>query len=303
VVTNDLLIEGVHFNLAYTPLNHLGYKSVIVNISDVLAMNAYPRQILVSFAISNRFSLEAIEELYKGIKIACEEYNIDLIGGDTCPSTKGLFISITAIGSANKDDIVYRSGARINDVLCVTGNLGAAFMGLQLLERENEIFKADPLIQPSLVGYEYILQRQLRPQARIDIIKLLKELGVKPTSLIDISDGLSSESLHLCNNSGLGCKIYEEKIPIALETIQMANEFGLEPIVCALNGGEDYELLFSVSTLDFKKIQNTSGIAAIGHFTAKEEGLKLVTYNGSEIELSPKGWNGFINKSLDTTNQ
>jgi thiamine-monophosphate kinase len=296
VVTNDLLIEGIHFNLAYTPLKHLGYKSVTVNISDVLAMNACPRQVLVSFAVSNRFGIEAIDELYKGIKSACTDYQVDLVGGDTCPSSKGLFISITAIGGAKKENIVFRSGATINDVLCVTGSLGAAYMGLQLLERENAIFKADPLIQPNLDGNEYILQKQLQPQARMDIIQFFKEQGIKPTSMIDISDGLSSETLHLCKNSGLGCNLFEEKIPIAEETIKMANEFGIEPIVCALNGGEDYELLFSVSPSDYGKIQNNQEIMAIGHFTAKEEGFKLITRNGSAIDLSPKGWNGFTKK-------
>jgi thiamine-monophosphate kinase len=293
VVTTDLLIEGVHFNLAYTPLKHLGYKAAVVNISDILAMNAFPKQLLVSFAVSNRFSIEALEELYEGIKIACKEYGTDLVGGDTCSSQKGLFLSITAIGSAQKDEIVYRGGAKINDILCVTGNLGAAYMGLQLLERENRIFLQDPLIKPNLDGYDYILERQLRPIARIDMILYFKNQGIIPTSMIDISDGLSSETIHLCTNSGLGCKIFADKIPIANETSKMAAELNMEPVVCALNGGEDYELLFSISPFDFKKIQECHEITPIGHFVAKEEGLKLVLSNIQSVDLSPKGWNAF----------
>jgi len=294
VVTNDLLIEGVHFNLAYTPLKHLGYKAAVVNISDVLAMNAFPRQLLVSFAASNRFGIEALEELYLGIKIACEEYNVDLVGGDTTSSQKGLFLSITAIGGAQKEEIVYRGGAKTNDIICVTGNLGAAYMGLQLLERENRIFLEDPMIQPNLDGYDYILQRQLRPVARMDIIKYLKEKGIKPTSMIDISDGLSSETIHLCTNSGLGCMLFAEKIPFTDETASMAAEINMEPIVCALNGGEDYELLFSIEPSDFEKIRDNNEITPIGHFVPKEEGVKLMLNNTQSIDLSPKGWNSFV---------
>jgi thiamine-monophosphate kinase len=293
VVTNDLLVEGIHFNLAYTPLKHLGYKAVVVNVSDVIAMNAFPRQIIVSLAVSNRFGVDAIEELYEGIKIACDEYDIDLVGGDTSSSPKGLFLSITAIGSAFKEDIVYRSGAAVNDILCVTGNLGASYIGLQLLERENRIFLEDPQIQPNLVGYDYILQRQLRPQARIDIISYFREKEIKPTSMIDISDGLSSETIHLCNNSSLGCNLFAEKFPIASETKEMAEEFNIEPVVCALNGGEDYELLFSLSPADYEKVKNNSEITAIGHFTAREKGLKLILSNEQVVDLSPKGWNAF----------
>jgi thiamine-monophosphate kinase len=296
VVTNDLLIEGVHFNLAYTPLKHLGYKSVIVNISDILAMNAIPRQILVSFAVSNRFGVEALDELYLGIKIACDEYGVDLVGGDTSSSPRGLFLSITAIGSQKKEEIVYRKGAQENDILCVTGNLGAAYIGLQLLERENEVFKVDPNIQPSLIGNDYILQRQLRPQARLDIIRFFKEQQIIPTSMIDISDGLSSEIMHLCLNSGLGCKIFEDKIPIADETVQMADEFGIEPLVCALSGGEDYELLFSIKPADFKKIEKNQEIIAIGHFTPVNSGIKLITKSGNFIDLSNQGWKAFSEK-------
>jgi len=295
VVTNDLLIEGVHFNLAYTPLKHLGYKAAVVNISDILAMNAFPKQLLVSFAVSNRFGIEALEELYQGIKIACEEYGTDLVGGDTSSSQKGLFLSVTAIGSAQKDEIVYRSGAKVNDILCVTGNLGAAYMGLQLLERENRIFLQDPMIQPNLDGFDYILERQLRPRARIDIIKYLKEIRVRPTSMIDISDGLSSEIIHLCTNSGVGCMLFAEKIPIVDETSKMAAELNMEPIVCALNGGEDYELLFSISPSDYEKIKDNNEISVIGHFVPQEEGLKLVLSNVQVVDLSPKGWNAFGN--------
>jgi len=296
VVTNDLLVEGVHFDLGYTPLKHLGYKSVVVNISDVLAMNAIPRQVVVSIAVSNRFNLEAIEELYKGIHIACDEYGVDLVGGDTTSSNKGLFLSVTAIGGAPKEKLVYRSGAQTNDVLCVTGDLGGAYMGLQLLERENQLFKVDPNIQPDLSGNDYILQRELRPKARVDIINYLGAQGVKPTSMIDISDGLSSETIHLCINSEKGCKIFEDKIPIAHETAEMSNEFGIEPAICALNGGEDYELLFSINPSDYEKIRSNISISAIGHFTETTEGMNLVGKDGTKIPLDAQGWNAFLNK-------
>ena len=296
VVTTDLLIEGVHFNLAYTPLKHLGYKAVSVNISDVLAMNALPKQILVSIAVSNRFGLEAIEELYKGIHLACKDYGVDLVGGDTSSSVKGLFISITAIGSVSKDKIAYRSGANVKDILCVTGDLGAAYMGLQLLERENKIYKSDPLIQPDLSGFDYPLQRQLKPIARLDIVNYLKENDIVPTSMIDVSDGLSSESIHLCINSDKGCRIYENKIPIASQTVDLAMEFGMEPLICALNGGEDYELLFSIKPADFHKIKKHHEITAIGYFTEKQEGMNLEVENGTAIPLNSQGWNAFLNK-------
>ena len=293
VVTNDLLIEGIHFNLAYVPLKHLGYKAAIVNISDVLAMNAIPRQLIVSFAVSNRFGVEALEELYDGIKAACDYYHVDLVGGDTTSSPKGLFLSVSAIGGAKKENIVYRKGAGKNDILCVTGTLGAAYMGLQLLERENKIFLSDPKIQPQLEGYDYILQRQLRPEARIDLIRFFRDKKIIPTSMIDISDGLSSETIHLCNNSGVGCNIFEDKIPIADETVQVANEFGIEPLMCALNGGEDYELLFSVKPSDYEKIIDNPEISVIGHFTGENDGFRIVMQNGSSLDLSPKGWNSF----------
>jgi thiamine-monophosphate kinase len=296
VITNDLLVEGVHFDLGYTPLKHLGYKLVVVNVSDVLAMNAVPRQIVVSLAVSNRFNLEAIEELYKGIYIACDEYGVDLVGGDTTSSTKGLFLSVTAIGSSPKEKLVYRTGANENDILCVTGDLGGAYMGLQLLERENQLFKADPEIQPDLSGNDYILQRQLRPRARMDIINYLNAEGIRPTSMIDISDGLSSEAIHLCVNSGKGCKVFEHKIPIAPETVAMADEFGIEPAICALNGGEDYELLFSIKPSDYEKIRSNASITAVGHFTSKSEGMNLVGKDGTKIPLDAQGWNAFLNK-------
>ncbi len=295
VVTTDLLIEGVHFNLAYTPLMHLGYKAVTVNVSDIVAMNAVAKQILVSIAVSNRFGIEAIEELYKGIHQACKDYRIDLVGGDTSSSVQGLLISITAIGEAEKNKIAYRSGANEKDIICVTGDLGAAYMGLQLLERENKIFKEDPLIQPDLTGFEYIIQRQLMPKARTDIQHYFSVNNIIPTSMIDISDGLSSEAIHLCISSDKGCILYEDNIPIAEETIKMAKEFDLESIICALNGGEDYELLFSVKASDFSKLKNNPDIKAIGYFTNKEMGMNLEFKNGKSIPLKSQGWNAFLN--------
>ena len=290
VVTTDLLTEGVHFNLMYVPLKHLGYKAVVVNLSDVYAMNAIPKQITVSIAISKRFDLEAIEQIYEGIHQACENYSVDLVGGDTTSSLTGLTISITAIGSAPKEKLVYRSGARPNDLLCVTGDLGGAYMGLQLLERENEVFKVNPKMQPKLEGYDYILQRQLKPEARKDMVEAFMKIGIQPTSMIDISDGLSSEILHLCKNSGVGCHLYEEKIPYSDQTKALAQEFNINPIVAALNGGEDYELLFTLPLADFDKIKNDPDITIIGHITPKEEGAMLVTTGGSLIPLQAQGW-------------
>ena len=291
VITTDLLVEGIHFNLMYTPLRHLGYKSVVVNLSDVYAMNAIPKQITVSIAISSKFAVEHIEQIYAGIKLACEHYNVDLVGGDTSSSLTGLVISITAIGEAKKEDIVYRNTAKKNDVICVTGNLGAAYMGLQLLEREKEIFKSNPEVQPTLEGHDYILQRQLKPEARKEIIELLKELGVKPTAMIDISDGLSSEIMHICKKSDLGCKIFQDKIPIDESTSQMANEFNIEPLIAALNGGEDYELLFTIDINDFDKIKDQQMIHPLGHIADKEHGMILITNAGQSIELKAQGWN------------
>ncbi len=291
VVTTDMLVEGVHFNLAYVPLKHLGYKSVIVNLSDIYAMNAIPSQILVSIAVSNRFPVEALEELYEGIKIACKNYKVDLVGGDTTSSTSGLVISITAIGTAKKEDIVYRNGAHENDLLVVSGDLGAAYLGLQVLERENEVFKVNPNVQPDLAQYDYLVGRQLKPEAGKHIVELLKALDVKPTSMIDISDGLSSEILHLSKHSGYGFKIYEEKIPLDPVVIKTAEEFSINPVTCALNGGEDYELLFTVAQSDFPKIKGNPNLTVIGH-TTEQNAENYLMLNGSDsaVPLTAQGW-------------
>ena len=295
VVTTDLLTEGIHFNLMYVPLKHLGYKAVVVNLSDVFAMNATPRQITVSLAISTKFSLEAIEELYSGIHLACEKYGVDLIGGDTTSSLTGLTISVTAIGEANEEELVYRSGAKVTDLVCVTGDLGGAYMGLQLLERENEVFKVNPNQKPQFEGYDYILERQLKPEARSDIKELLKTLDIKPTSMIDISDGLSSETLHLCKASKVGCSIYEEKIPLDRQTKDFAEELSINPLVAALNGGEDYELLFTVPLASYDLIKKEFDITIIGHITPESEGANLITTGGSVIPLQAQGWNPLMN--------
>lgn len=291
VVTTDLLIEGVHFNLAYTPMKHLGYKSVIVNLSDIYAMNCTPKYITLSIAISNRFSFEALEEFYEGVYSACELYNVDLLGGDTSSSNKGMFISVTAIGEGEKDKIVYRSTAKVNDLICVTGNLGAAYMGLQLLERENTIFKANPEIQPDLSGYDYIMRRQLKPEARKEIIELFTEKNIVPTSMIDISDGLSSEILHICNQSKVGCEIHEDRIPIAQETAKMSDEIGMIQTIAALNGGEDYELLFTISLNDYDKIKDIKEISIIGNITELKKGSNLIAKDGTSVPIIAQGWN------------
>lgn len=293
VLTTDLLLEGIHFDLMYTPLKHLGYKAVIVNLSDVCAMNAQARQIVVSIGISSRFSVEDIDALYEGIYLACEKYNVDLVGGDTSSSLTGLTISITAIGEASSSDIVYRNTAQEHDLICVSGNLGAAYMGLQLLEREKEVFKTNPNSQPDLSKYEYLLQRQLKPEARKDINQLLKEHKIKPTAMIDVSDGLSSELLHICTKSDVGCAIYEEKIPIDAETAEAANEMNIEPIISALNGGEDYELLFTVPLEYHKQIENLKKIKIIGHITNKNDGLIMFGKGGNEMPIKAQGWNSF----------
>ncbi len=290
VVSSDLLTEGIHFNLMYVPLKHLGYKAVVVNLSDIYAMNARPRQIMVSLAISGKFSVEAVEELYSGMYLACEKYGIDLIGGDTTSSMTGLTISITAIGEVEKGKAVFRNGAKSNDLLCVTGDLGGAYMGLQLLERENEVFKVNQNIQPQLQGYDYILERQLKPEARADIIAAFEKLGIQPTSMIDISDGLSSEILHLCKNSKLGCNLYEDKIPMDFQTKKMAEELNMNPLVAALNGGEDYELLFTLSLENYEKIKNDPDFTIIGHMTNEKEGADLITGPGTAIPLQAQGW-------------
>lgn len=292
VVTTDLLTEGVHFNLVYVPLKHLGYKAVSVNLSDICAMNAIPRQITVSLAISSKFTVEAIDELYEGIHLACERYGVDLVGGDTTSSLTGLTISITAIGESEEADLVYRNGAKPTDLLCVTGDLGGAYLGLQLLERENELFRLNPTVQPQLSGYDYILGRQLKPEARVDMKEIFKTLNLKPTSMIDISDGLSSEILHLCEDSGVGCRLYEERLSFDPQTQKMADEIHINPLVAALNGGEDYELLFTIPVVDHDKVRNHPDITVIGHMTRKEEGSKLVTSGGlQEIPLHAQGWN------------
>lgn len=291
VVSTDLLTEGVHFNLMYVPLKHLGYKAVVVNLSDIYAMNAQPKQITVSVAISGKFSVEALDELYSGIHLACEKYKVDLVGGDTTSSLTGLTISVTALGEIEKDDVVLRCGAKANDLLCVSGDLGGAYMGLQLLERENEVFKVNENMQPQLEGYDYILERQLKPEARFDVVAAFKKLGIKPTSMIDISDGLSSEIMHLCKKSGVGCSLFEDKVPMDNQTKQMAEELNINPIVAALNGGEDYELLFTLSLDDYEKVKNDPDFTIIGHMTDAAEGVNLVTNAGSAIPLEAQGWN------------
>ncbi len=291
VVSTDLLIEGIHFNLMYVPLKHLGYKAVVVNLSDICAMNAVPKQITVSLAVSGKFSVEAIDKLYSGIKMACEKYNVDLVGGDTTSSLTGLVLSITVLGEVEKADVVFRSGAKPNDLLCVTGDLGGAYMGLQLLERENEVFKVNENMQPQLEGYDYILERQLKPEARVDIISAFTNLGIKPTSMIDISDGLSSEIHHLCKNSSVGCSIYEDKIVLDHQTRAMAEELNINPLVAALNGGEDYELLFTIDMKDYEKIKNDPDFTVIGHMTDLSDGINLITGAGSAIPLEAQGWN------------
>ena len=291
VVTTDLLVEGVHFDLSYMPLKHLGYKAVVVNLSDVYAMNANATQITVSIAVSNRFPLEALEELYAGIETAASVYDVDVIGGDTTSSTSGLLISITALGEVNKEDVVYRNGAKPNDLLVVTGDLGGAYLGLQVLEREKEVFKVNPNSQPDLEMYSYIIERQLRPEARRDIIKLLKDLEVKPTSMIDISDGLSSEVIHLCKQSEVGCDLYENKLPLDPQVISTCEEFKMESTTIALNGGEDYELLMTISQEDFPKIKANPNLTVIGYITEHSAGMHLVTRADTKIPIKAQGWN------------
>lgn len=293
LVSTDMLVEGIHFDLSYVPLKHLGYKSIVVNLSDICAMNGTPKQVTVSIAISSRFSVEAIEELYAGMLLACKNYKVDLVGGDTTSSTSGLIISITALGEAKPENIAYRNGAKEKDLLCVSGDLGGAYMGLQILEREKFVFKENPNIQPDLAGNDYILERQLKPEARVDIVEFLKELQIKPTAMIDVSDGLASEVLHICNQSNLGCEIYEDKIPIDPQTYDRARDFSLDPTVCALSGGEDYELLFTIPMSDYDKVKNLPDISVIGHMTAKEAGVNLITKSGGSHPITAQGWNSF----------
>jgi len=291
VVSTDLLVEGVHFNLAYTPLKHLGYKAIMVNLSDINAMNAIATQVTVSIAVSNRFTLESLEELYSGIRLATNAYKVDLIGGDTTSSTSGLTISVTAIGEVDEKDIVYRNGAKVNDLMVVTGDLGSAYMGLKVLERENEVFKVNPNSQPELDQYTYLVERQLKPESRKDIIKLLKDLDVKPTSMIDVSDGLSSEIIHICKQSDVGCDLYEEKIPIDPQLISTCEEFNIDSTTIALNGGEDYELLFTISQNDYSKIKANPNFTVIGHIQDKNSVPSLITRSNSKIPLKAQGWN------------
>ena len=289
LMTTDMLLEGIHFNLEYVPLKHLGYKAAVVNFSDIYAMNGTPTQITVSLGISKRFSVEDIEALYSGIRLACERYNVDLVGGDTCASMTGLTISITCLGVASEKDIVYRNGAKLNDLICVSGNLGTAYMGLQLLERER-IANSE---QPDFAGKEYLLERQLKPEARRDILEALRKAGVKPTAMMDISDGLSSELMHICSQSNVGCCVYEDKLPIDYEAAALAEEMNLNIVTCALNGGEDYELLFTCSLDDYEKLIPIEDLYIIGHITKPEYGCNLIGRNGEELPLKAQGWNAF----------
>jgi thiamine-monophosphate kinase len=291
VISTDLLVEGVHFDLAYMPLKHLGYKAVVANVSDICAMNATPKQLTVSIAVSNRFPLEALEELFEGITLASKIYNVDIIGGDTTSSQKGLIISITAIGEANLEDIVYRNGAKVSDLLVVSGDIGAAYMGLQVLEREKQVFQVNPNNQPDLEAYTYLIERQLKPEARNDVKELLEKLEIKPTAMIDISDGLSSEILHLCKQSNVGCNLYEEKIPVDPQLINVCEEFNLDITTIALSGGEDYELLFTIAMEDFDKIKGNPNFTIIGHMVEAQEGNHLITRANTKIELKARGWN------------
>lgn len=295
VISTDMFTEGVHFNLGYAPLKHLGYKTIVAGISDIAAMNAVPSQVLVSLAVSNRFPVEAVEELYQGIALACKRYKVDLIGGDTTSSQTGLVINITAIGVEKEENIVKRSGARLNDLLVVTGDLGGAYMGLQILEREHSVYLQNPDMQPEMEGYDYILERQLKPEARTDIRGILTELGIKPTSMIDISDGLASEVLHLSDQSKVGFRVYEEKIPMDGQTISTAEEFNLNPVMTALSGGEDYELLFTIAQEDYDKIKNHPDFTIIGHAVEQEQGNHLVLRGSNElVALTAQGWDAFL---------
>ena len=291
LISTDLLLEGIHFDLAYTPLKHLGYKAIQVNLSDIYAMNGTASQVTVSIGLSSKFPLEAIEELYQGISIACEKYGVDLVGGDTSSSKQGLVISVTSIGYADEKDICYRDGANEGDLLCVSGDLGGAYIGLQLLEREKNIFLENPNIQPDLEGKDYIVERQLKPESRKDIVEALKLMKIKPTSMIDISDGLASEILHICKQSNKGCNLYEEKIPIDPMTYDTARDFGIDPTVSALNGGEDYELLFTIKQSDFEKIKNNPDISIIGHITEASAGCNMISKSEIVHPIIAQGWN------------
>ncbi|WP_156307593.1 thiamine-phosphate kinase [Sphingobacterium endophyticum] len=293
LISTDLLLENVHFDLRYVPLKHLGYKAIQVNLSDIYAMNGIASQVTISIGLSSKFPLEAVEEIYEGALLACQNYNVDLVGGDTSTSTQGLVISVTSIGYADTEHIAYRSAAKEGDLICVSGDLGAAYVGLQLLEREKQIYLENPNIQPDLEGKDYIIERQLKPEARKDIVELLASIDVIPHAMIDVSDGLASEILHICRESNVGCKLYEEKIPIDPMTYETAREFGLDPTVCALSGGEDYELLFTVPQSDFEKIKNNMDISIIGHITEPSEGCMMISKSGNVYEIKAQGWNAF----------
>ena len=296
LVTTDLLLEGIHFDLRYVPLKHLGYKAAIVNFSDIYAMMGTPKQIVVSLGVSSRFTVDHIEELYSGIRLACDLYGVDLVGGDTSASVTGLVISVTCIGEGKKDEIVYRDGAKPTDLICVSGDLGAAYMGLQLLERENRVAaerKTQEPFQPDFAGKEYILERQLKPEARKDIVQMLKDKGILPTSMMDVSDGLSSELLHICKASGVGCRVYEDRIPIDYQTVCMAEEFNMNMVTAAMNGGEDYELLFTVPLTDNEKVEKLEGVKVIGYVTDKDLGAAMITRDGQEMPIRAQGWNAF----------
>ncbi len=301
LVTTDLLLEGIHFDLTYVPLMHLGYKAIVVNLSDVYAMNGTPRQVTVSLGISKRFTLEHIEQLYEGMRIACEHYGVDLVGGDTSASVTGLIISVTCLGEAKHDDIVYRTGARDTDLVCVSGNLGAAYMGLQLLERERRVSAEmkDKDFEPDFTGKEYIIERQLKPEARRDVIEELRELGIRPTAMMDVSDGLSSELLHICKDSGVGCRVYEDRIPIDYQTALMAEELNMNLVTAAMNGGEDYELLFTVPLADHEKVARMKTARLIGHITKAELGSYMVTRDNQELPIQAQGWNAFTPDPAD----
>lgn len=292
VVTTDMLMEGIHFNLMYTPLKHLGYKAAIVNFSDVYSMNARPKQMVISMAVSGKFSVEALQEFYAGLKLACDTYEVDLVGGDTVSSVTGMALSITVIGETGKNKVTYRKGAKVNDLICVTGDLGAAYLGLQILEREKKLFEQTKF-QPKLEGYDYVLKRQLKPEARKDMVTFFEEHNLVPTSMIDISDGLSSELHHLCKQSDTGCKIFQNKIPVEERAEVVANELNLEPLICALNGGEDYELLFTMPLESYDKLMMNRDISIIGHITDKSEGLYMITESDTAIELRAQGWNAY----------
>lgn len=299
LISTDMLVQGVHFDLTYVPLKHLGYKAAVVNFSDIYAMNGKPEQMVVSLAVSSKFSVEALEELYAGMLIACERYGVDLVGGDTCSSTSGLVINVSIMGTVAKEKVTYRSTAEEKNLLVVSGDLGGAYIGLQILEREKEIFKENPNFKPELEGVDYVLERQLKPEARQDVVELLEKLGVKPTAMIDISDGLASEAIHLAQKSDLGIRIYEEKIPIDPVTHNKVLEFELDPTTIALNGGEDYELLFAIKASDYDKIKANPNLTVIGHFTEKGSGVKLITNSNNEVDITAQGWDAFLNKGKE----